>query len=80
MSATRENYNWRGALFSYVRMLILALTSALAPMFTGVDDFPTGRAVLIAVIAATLLVTANFFGSWETRYGTPPNPDSTGLS
>lgn len=69
---TGENY--KGALYSYLRVLVVAIASALSPMFVGAEDFPTGKAVLIAAIASLLLVTVNFFGSWETRYGTPPNP------
>lgn len=73
----RENYNWIGMLFSFLRVLVVAQASALAPLFTDVDDYPTGKAVIIAATLSALLTIVNFFGSWETRFGTPPNPGNT---
>lgn len=67
--------NYTGALFSFLRVLAVALSSAVLPfvLAAGDSDVPV-RAVVIAVVSAFLLTVINFFRSGETRFGTPPNP------
>lgn len=75
MTTPRQSYNWKGAVFSFIRVLLVAVPSAIAPYF--VADNPDGldwRAIAIAATLAFLLTTANFFRDGETRFGTPPNP------
>lgn len=65
--------NYLGAAFSFLRVLAVALASALLPMFVGAEEYPTGKAVGIACGAAFLLTVVNYFRDGETRFGTPPN-------
>lgn len=65
--------NYLGAFFSFLRVLTVALASALLPLFTLDQEF-TARSVLIPAGAAFLLTLVNFFREGETRFGPPPNP------
>lgn len=73
MTTPVYNPNYLGALFSFLRVLVVALSSALLPMFVGAEEYPTGKAVGIACGAAFLLTVVNYFRDGETRFGTPPN-------
>ena len=68
--------NYSGALFSFLRVLAVALASAVIPFVTAPqsDEVPV-RAIVYAVIAATLLTVVNFFRPGETRFGPAPKAE-----
>lgn len=68
----RADPNYLGAFFSFLRVLTVALASALLPLFTADQEF-TARAVLIPAGAAFTLTVINFFREGESRFGPPPN-------
>lgn len=59
----------QAALFSFLRVLAVAVASALLPLFVGVEDYPTGQAVLLAVIPAFLLTLVNYLRPGDHRFG-----------
>lgn len=71
----RTDPNWKGAVFSFLRVLLVAIPSAIAPYLIADSEEPINwRAIGIASALALMLTTANFFREGETRFGTPPNP------
>lgn len=66
----------RAAVFSFLRVLAVALASAILPFLTAPqsDDVPV-RAIVTAVVAAFLLTVINYFRPGETRFG----PHATGV-
>ena len=68
-----NNTNMRGAVFSFLRVLAVALASAVLPFVTAPqsDEVPT-RAIVYAVVAATLLTVINFFRPGDGRFGPEP--------
>lgn len=67
-----------GALYSFLRVLATNVATALLPLFLlnerEADDYPSGKALVIAVTASFLLTVTNYFRSGETRFGaTAPN-------
>lgn len=66
--------NVKGAVFSFLRVLAVALASAVLPFVTAPqsDEVPV-RAIVTAVIAATLLTVINYLRPGETRFG-PTTP------
>lgn len=73
--ASPSSPNYAQAVFSFLRVLAVALASAVLPFVTSSqsDEVPV-RAVLYAVAGAFLLTVVNFFRAGEPRFGTPPNP------
>lgn len=59
----------KAALFSFLRVLAVAIASALSPLFIGVDDYPTVRAMLLAVVPAFLLTVVNYLRPGDSRFG-----------
>lgn len=71
----REDYNWVGAIFSFLRVLAVAEATAFSTLLLNDSTDPISlRASLIAAALALCLTVVNFFRDGETRYGTPPNP------
>lgn len=68
-----SNTNPTAALFSFLRVLAVALASAILPFVTAPqgDEVPV-RAVVTAVVAATLLTVINYFRPGEPRFGPEP--------
>lgn len=60
----------KAALFSFLRVLAVALASACLPFVTAPasDEVPV-RAVVTAVLAAFLLTVVNFLRPGEHRFG-----------
>lgn len=79
MPRTTTGPNYKGALFSFLRVLAVALASAILPFVTAPqsDEVPT-RAVVTAVLAAFLLTVINFFRPGEPRFGTEPKTKVVG--
>lgn len=65
----------KAALFSFLRVLAVAVAAALLPLFTGADDYPTVRAVLLAVIPAFLLTVVNYLRPGDHRFGAGAGED-----
>lgn len=70
--------NYLGAVFSFLRVLATNAATALLPLFLiggeNAEDYPTGKALSIAVIASALLTVINYARPGETRFGsTRPN-------
>lgn len=64
----------RAALFSFLRVLAVALASAILPFLTadGSDEVPP-RAIITALVSAFLLTVINYFRPGETRFGVTSN-------
>lgn len=77
----RNDANYTGALFSFLRVLATNVATALLPLFLlndqGASDYPAGKALILAVVTSTLLTVINFLRAGETRFGTPPNVVAT---
>lgn len=73
--------NTRAALFSFLRVLAVALASAALPFVTAPqsDEVPT-RAIVTAVVAAFLLTVINFFRPGDPRFGPEPKVHDEGYS
>lgn len=65
--------NPRAALFSFLRVLAVALASACLPFVTAPqnDEVPV-RAIVTAVVAAFLLTVINYLRPGEPRFGPEP--------
>lgn len=75
----RDDPNYKGAFFSFLRVLATNVATALTPLFlVDASNYPEGKALVIALIVSALLTVTNFFRSGETRFGTPPNVVETG--
>lgn len=61
-----------GALLSFLRVLAVALATAVLPhVLLGQNGDPiVGKEILLAVAAAALLTVINYFRPGETRFGT----------
>lgn len=70
MSHRSNNLN---ALYSFLRVLAVALASAVLPFLTGPNDEIPTRAIVIALVSAFLLTVINYLRPGETRFGVTPN-------
>ena len=67
-----------GALYSFLRVLATNVATALLPLFlssgANADEYPAGKAVVIAVIVSVLLTLVNYFRAGNVSFGvTAPN-------
>lgn len=64
------------ALYSFLRVLAVALASAILPFLAGPgDDIPV-RAIVIACASAFLLTVVNYLRPGEPRFGPEPKVDA----
>lgn len=65
--------NIKGAIFSFLRVLAVALASAILPFLTAPqsDEVPT-RAIVTALASAFLLTVINYFRPGDGRFGPEP--------
>ena len=66
--------NWTAALFSFLRVLAVALATAVLPYLTA-DEEINYRAIVIACISSFLLTVVNFLRPGEPRFGPEPKVD-----
>lgn len=71
------NQQNQAALYSFLRVLAVALASAVLPFLTGPTDDIPGRAIGFAVGSAFLLTVINYLRPGETRFGNAGTTDAT---
>lgn len=77
MPEIRQDPNYLGAFFSFLRVLATNVATALTPLFFLDDQeqgvYPEAAALGVAFVVALLLTVTNFFRPGEVRFGNPPN-------
>jgi len=67
-----------GALYSFLRVLATNVGTALLPLFlssgANADEYPAGKALVIAVVVSVLLTVVNYVRPGNVSFGiTEPN-------